>query len=103
MYAYVPHDGTPGFSNKIHIGKCSYGWEFLFAKNIDEFCPLKRKAIEEWLAKGKIIDEFGNIVKPEDFWNKIDVAKEKASQTGWYDDYYYSDGLRFTNNYIDFC
>ena len=103
LYNYVPHDGTPGFSNKIHIGKRSMGWEFLFAKNIDEFCGLHFDAIYDWLDAGKIINEYGEVISTDDFFKMVDEASMLASRHYTEDAYEFHNGFRLTDDYIDFC
>ena len=96
---------------EVHIGKSSCGWQFLFHLGIRKYTcgqSLKREDIDKWLRSGIIIDEYGDEISVDKFWQLIDTKKDGMD----YDEYYKNfpedrycrgydqqiDGLRFTKD-----
>ena len=107
------HEITDYKKDRIHIGKSSYGWQFLFNLNIESYVPtISRDNIDKWLATGIIFDEYDNKVDRKDFWKIVDSKKDGMD----YDEYYknfpedcdyrgydqHIDGLRFTISKYEF-
>lgn len=113
--------------SKIHIGKQSCGWQFLFNYNNFKYYDLNRKSINDFLMKYDIIDEYGNKIPIEDFWYMVDSNMDKVNNKKYYEsepmlpfmildevvpfdlkEYkvelheFYSDGLRFSSS-TEFC
>jgi hypothetical protein len=59
---------------EIHIGKSSYGWQFLFAYNGGEYYKNKNE-LEAWLEGRKIFDEYDREISKEDFWEMIETKQ----------------------------
>lgn len=60
----------------VHVGKSSGGWQFLFN-------PFK-KSFKEWKEyilsnKDSLYDEYGDKVKPEEFFKLVEEKQEKDS------------------------
>lgn len=107
------HEITDYKKDRIHIGKSSYGWQFLFNLNIESYVPtISRNNIDKWLTTGIIFDEYDNKVDRKDFWKIVDSKKDGMN----YDEYYenfpedrdyrgydqHIDGLRFTISRYEF-
>lgn len=100
---------------EVYIGKSSCGWQFLFHLGIRKYTcgqSLKREDIDKWLRSGIIIDEYGDEISVDKFWQLIDTKKDGMD----YDEYYKNfpedrycrgydqqiDGLRFTKDETEF-
>ena len=61
-------------NEKIHICKCSCGWQVGFAHNNGEYYEPTRKSLEEFLSPPGtvIIDEYNNEYSYDEFWKEID-------------------------------
>ena len=55
----------------IHIGKSSFGWQFLFAYNGGAYYKTYGE-LEEWLANKQIYDEYGKPITQKDFFNMVE-------------------------------
>ena len=56
---------------KIHLGKRSVGWKFLFNANRGKYYDLTKEGITKFVeseASGKVVDEYGREFTIEDFW-----------------------------------
>lgn len=84
---------------KIHIGKSSAGWQFIFDHQNWEHFKKEKKSVEDFLGRCKIIDEYGRTVTTDEFWEMIE-AKSKYKHDGEYSDKI--DGLWFSRG-TDFC
>ena len=82
------HCGKP--EEVKHLGKSSMGWTFSFQGFRNEYeqpdiiCEADwRKTIGEALtAGGRIVDEYGDIIKEEDFWKLVESKrKEERNHT----------------------
>lgn len=65
---------------EIHIGKSSYGWQFLFNHNNRKYYQTNRDSINSFLEKeinngGFLVDEYENSINLKDFWNLVDSKK----------------------------
>ena len=82
---YCPCCGHP--RKKVHLGKSSYGWKFLFRKSkkvrdFESFC--------EFIKTGSIENEYGEEVDKEDLLDLIDSEQtdkehDDAENIGGYD------------------
>ena len=70
--------------SKIHIGKQSCGWQFLFNYNSFKYYSLNRKSINDFLSTNEIIDEYGNNIDIISFWNMVDSNIEKLNNITYY-------------------
>lgn len=71
--------------SKIHIGKQSCGWQFIFNYNNFKYYDLNRKSINEFLSKNEIVDEYGNKISIEDFWFMVDSNSHKVNNHKYYE------------------
>jgi hypothetical protein len=79
---------------KIHIGKSSFGWKFIFDYNHFKYYDLNRKSINDFLCRNdvKLYDEYGEQVSIDDFWRLVDSKKDGYDNISYYKD---SDTLPF--------
>ncbi len=57
-------------SNRVHIGKRSYGWRFLFDYNKWEYYDHTRESIMKFLESCFAVEnEYGEPMTPDEFWN----------------------------------
>lgn len=109
---------------KIHIGKSSCGWKFIFNYNHFKYYDLNRKSINDFLNRNDITlyDEYGDIISVEEFWNLVDSKEDGYDNITYYKECdcmpfivfeelvpndlknydveayeFYSDGLRFSS------
>ena len=54
---------------KIHIGKRSAGWKFLWDANEFKYFEPTKESLIEWLKSGQIVDEYKREFTFEEFWN----------------------------------
>lgn len=101
---------------EVHIGKSSCGWQFLFYLGIRKYTcgqSLKREDIDKWLRSGIIVDEYGDEISADKFWQLVDTKKDGIDYNQYYkefpEDSYYCraydqqiDGLRFTKDETEF-
>ena len=61
-------------NERIHICKCSCGWQVGFDHNNGEYYEPTRKSLEEFLSQpGTVIfDEYNNEYSYDEFWKEID-------------------------------
>ena len=111
---------------KIHIGKQSCGWKFLFNYNHFKYYDLTKESINNFLRNDEIIffDEYGRVINVDNFWEMVENNKNKLDNMEYYskseslpfmlfeesipydlkDKYdvegyeFYSDGLRFSSS-----
>jgi len=69
--------------NKYHVGKSSGGWAFTFQALQQYESPIERPIMcaDDWrevLARpdGKLFDEYGKQMAPEDFWHLVELKKD---------------------------
>lgn len=71
--------------SRIHIGKRSAGWKFLFAREILKYCEPNKESILNWLSTGVVIDEYNEVIPPEEFWQDYVVDFQDGINS---DEYY---------------
>lgn len=106
----------------VHIGKSSYGWEFLFNYNDFKYYQPTRESLSEFIEKNKdnFYNEYNEKVDINEFWKLVDSKVGKMNNERYYQEpenrylYYreeskeniskynpkysefYNDGLRFS-------
>ena len=70
-------------NEKIHICKCSCGWQVGFDHNNGEYYEPTRKSLEEFLSQPGtvIIDEYNNEYSYDEFWKEIDEHNANPRNT----------------------
>lgn len=64
---------------EVHIGKCSLGWKFLFAPNPQFYQERKGSILAFIHSEGwTLIDEYGETINPDKFWEEFVVSHEKG-------------------------
>ena len=56
---------------KVHIGKFSAGWMFCFNANRNEYYYKNKLGIENFMATGRLQDEYGENMTNAEFWDKV--------------------------------
>lgn len=97
---------------KVHLGKRSAGWKFLWNWNSHKYYRTKDELLA-YIRKGRIVDEYGQLMDTEDFiimsleWGQPDgwdlERYEKENPThrrSWYSEKHeeYIDGLRVSTS-----
>lgn len=67
--------------NSVHIGKNSCGWKFLFNHNNWEFYK-NMDELKEFINSGRLIDEYGESVSPEEFWEFVEKKQADPEMIG---------------------
>ena len=72
----------------VHIGKCSWGWKFLFAPN-PEFYNENKKSILKFLHRKtwQLFDEYGEKLDPDKFGDDYVTSHEDGWDGAEYDKY----------------
>lgn len=113
---FIYYDLLNERKSEIHIGKSSHGWQFLFNLGIRNYThgqSLKKEDIDKWFHSGIIVDEYGDEISVDDFWQLVDTKKNAMDYDQYYKknpkDAYYCrgydqqiDGLRFTKDETEF-
>lgn len=75
--------------NRIHIGKSSMGWQFLFDPNHLKYYQPNRESVNQFLTQENysIVDEIGEEMSVEEFWQLVDSKKDKISCAEYYRDH----------------
>ena len=91
---------------EIHLGKRSYGWQFLWDYHDGKYFNSNLDSIKEFLSQDDIIiyDEYGNFYEVEQLFNDelanclYKDAMHDDGMDGEYSEYYFKseDGLRFS-------
>lgn len=70
-------------NERIHICKCSCGWQVGFDHNNGEYYQPTRKSLEEFLSQpGMVIfDEYNNEYTYDEFWKEIDEHNANIRNT----------------------
>ena len=70
-------------NERIHICKCSCGWQVGFDHNNGEYYQPTRKSLEEFLSQpGMVIfDEYNNEYTYDEFWKEIDEHNANPHNT----------------------
>lgn len=80
-YDMAAEDVIAEMTKEIHIGKSSYGWQFVFRTN-NEYYPSTYKDVINFIkesiesGKWKFIDEYGSNISIEDFENTVSSHKD---------------------------
>lgn len=100
-------DQLDTINTRIHIGKKSYGWKFLFQIHPHYYGPTK-KSIMDFLnltksGQWELKDEYGDDVPLDTFWNDyVDVSKDGYDSLSYTDPIIYQyesispEGFRYT-------
>lgn len=104
---YIAYDVKKGFleeakdrlqdlTKRIHIGKSSGGWKFIFNHNDGIYYNMTRKSINNFLNREDISlhNEYGEIISVKEFWDIVDNREDDALVNK---DAIKSDGLYFCN------
>lgn len=83
---------------KIHIGKSSIGWKFLFNHHHWKHFNNDYFSLEAFLSNNRIIDEYGRHVSFDDFWKMVDKKLDMKPELEHGKEYF---GLNFSN-YTEF-
>lgn len=92
---YPTIDYYSSLSKKIHIGKASAGWKFLWDANYFNYFEPNKESILEWLKDGIIIDEYGEIYSYERFMEYLEQRNVPFNQydASTYEHYCTMEGL----------
>jgi len=72
---------------KIHLGKRSSGWKFLWNWNDSKYYKTK-KELFEFIRSGRVINEYGELMDQEEF---IQMALVWGQEDGWDIETYYKE------------
>lgn len=110
---YSEDPETEDSSEKIHVGKYSMGWQFLFSRKVLDLCTARKMFIISWLKSGELIDEYGTVYDPEQWWEEyVENNKTLLDSRAYIQQYQNGVGnpsdiivnnLRFTDKYYYFC
>lgn len=92
------------YPERIHLGKCSAGWQFLWNSNNWKYFQPTLKSIKKFLKDKVIFDEYGEIFTLEQFLGdelrnclyKKEGLLDGSEEAKYRDQFFYSDGLRFS-------
>lgn len=75
--------------HEIHIGKSSMGWQFLFNHNDGKYYKKTRDSIDSFLRAevgkgGKLVNEYGDEMSIDRFWNMVQVHKDGFDLKSYY-------------------
>ena len=70
---------------KVHLGKRSSGWKFIWNWNDGKFYKTKEELFK-FILSGRVVDEYGTFIKGQEF---IDMALEWGKEDGWDNETYY--------------
>ena len=90
-------------NEKIHICKCSCGWQVGFDHNNGEYYEPTRKSLEEFLSQPGmvIIDEYNNEYSYDEFWKEID--EHNANPRNIWDSKKYMQEITISDNLSYVC
>ena len=90
-------------NEKIHICKCSCGWQVGFDHNNGEYYQPTRKSLEEFLSQpGMVIfDEYNNEYTYDEFWKEID--EHNANPRNTYDSKKFTREITISDNSSYIC
>lgn len=99
-------ESNSDLEEEIHLGKRSYGWQFLWDYHNGKYFNSNLDSIKEFLSQDDIIiyDEYGNFYEVEQLFNNelanclYKDATHNDGMDGEYSEYYFKseDGLRFS-------
>lgn len=106
------------YPNKVHIGKSSMGWQFLFNHNNGTYYQKTRESIDEFIRRDDVVfvNEYEEKVDPEEFWRNVDSKQDDWDSEAYYNDRpehrplyggnpkhdFHENGLRFSTS-TQFC
>ena len=92
----------------VHIGKASWGWQFIFQANTNYYESNKR-GINRFLKlhKDQLYDEYGTYVNIENFWELVETKGSGVNLRTYHDyprclKFYDSAGNRIPKNFFRF-
>ena len=90
-------------NERIHICKCSCGWQAGFDHNNGEYYQPTRKSLEEFLSQpGMVIfDEYNNEYTYDEFWKEID--EHNATPRNTYDSKKFTQEITISDNSSYIC
>lgn len=71
---------------KVHIGKSSYGWKFLFNWNKGKFYEPIKSSINDFLMRHRIVDEYGQEIALEAFWDMVEMKQDGMDNEKYYEE-----------------
>lgn len=91
-----------GNFERVHIGKSSVGWQFLFNLNGKRFYATKAE-LEKWLGGVEITNEYGEKFSIGEFWQIVNSKlNQKRHKQGQYESHYIEiDDFEFIDG--EFC
>lgn len=72
---------------KIHLGKRSSGWKFLWNWNDSKYYKNKEELFD-FIRSGRVVDEYGEVMDQEEF---IQMALSWGQESGWDIESYYKE------------
>lgn len=63
------------FPQRVHLGKSSAGWEFLFNHNNWEYFSKNIGTIKAFFSRVQIVDEYDKEISQADFWELVERKK----------------------------
>jgi len=81
----------------VHLGKRSGGWKFCWNFNKEKYYKDKA-SLEEYVKSGRVIDEYGDELSPEDF---LKMAYEWGAEDGWDTQTYYQENPSHRISWMD--
>ena len=72
---------------KVHLGKRSVGWKFLWNWNDSKFYSTKDELVK-FVMSGRVVDEYGQQIPSEEF---LEMAFEWGQEDGWDDETYHKE------------
>lgn len=87
LYQFLDYYNKHAEENKIHLGKRSSGWKFIFNHNNWKYYDYTEKSIKEFLKScDRIFDEYDNDYTVEEFWEKfIESGKNGFDDKDYYE------------------
>jgi len=86
LYQFLDYYNKHTEENKVHLGKRSGGWKFVFNHNNWKYYDYTEESIKEFLKScDRIFDEYDNDYTVEEFWKKfIDSGKDGFDGQDYY-------------------
>lgn len=89
---------------RIHVGKRSAGWRFLFNHNDWEYYNSIQE-LKDWTRTVQLETEYGELLTWEDFWEDVEACQQtQKPHSGTYDPRWYivKEGYEFSTS-TEFC
>lgn len=84
------------YDMKIHLGKQSNGWKFLWNWNSNKFYKTKEELFK-FIRDGRVVNEYGELMDTEEF---IEMALEWNEEDGWDIETYYKEHPDHRMNFL---